>query len=324
MLNKIKSKYIPKLIGDYLNRKTILSLVQYNKKLQEKLDISIKDYIKYSNEIIIELTPNNPLEEGEHIFINIPEKSKQYFHIYFNNNDIEEQKKNITDDDNINKIKIVIDGEVISFKELFKNCKCLKKINIVKCIRNNIKNMYAMFENCSSLIELNIDKLNTDNVETMRAMFCGCSSLKTLNLSNFNTKNVQTMYGMLSHCSSLVNLNVNNFDTSNVKNMAGMLYKCSSLEELNITNFNTDSVMDLREMFYEGNSLINLDISNLNLKRGKKTKYMLACCSEQLQELVKSQKTKLKKDLFYNPFDNIYTEFIYNLINICIIHDLMI
>ena len=93
MLNKIKSKYILKIIGDYLNRKTILSLVKYNKKLQEKLDISIKDYIKYSNEIIIELTPNNPLEEGENIFINIPEKSKQYFHIYFNNNDIEQQKK---------------------------------------------------------------------------------------------------------------------------------------------------------------------------------------------------------------------------------------
>ena len=97
MLNKIKSKYIlKKVIGEYLSRKECLNLVRYNKKLQKILDISIKDYIKYSNEIIIELTPKNPLEEGEHTFINIREKSKDFFHIYFNDNGTEQQIKNIT------------------------------------------------------------------------------------------------------------------------------------------------------------------------------------------------------------------------------------
>ena len=82
-------------MGEYLSRKSYLHLVQYSKKLQKKLDISIKDYIKYLNEIIIELTPKNPLNKGEYTFINITEKYQKYFHIYFNNNDIEQQiKKN--------------------------------------------------------------------------------------------------------------------------------------------------------------------------------------------------------------------------------------
>ena len=86
-------------------------------KIQKKLDLSIKDYIKFSNEIVIELIPKIPLEEREHTFINIPEQSKRYFHIYFNNNHIEQQIKNISNDDDINKILIVVDREIISFKD---------------------------------------------------------------------------------------------------------------------------------------------------------------------------------------------------------------
>ena len=41
-------------------------------KIQKKLDLSIKDYIKFSNEIVIELIPKNPLDDEEHAFIDIP------------------------------------------------------------------------------------------------------------------------------------------------------------------------------------------------------------------------------------------------------------
>ena len=95
MLNKIKSNYIlKKIIGENLNKKACLNLVLYNKLLQKKLDLSIEDYIKFSSEIVIELIPKTHLEEGEHTFINIPELSKCYFHIYLNNNYTEQQIKN--------------------------------------------------------------------------------------------------------------------------------------------------------------------------------------------------------------------------------------
>ena len=79
-----------------------------------------------------------------------------------------------------------------------------------------------------------------------------------------------------------------------------MLYKCLSLKELNEICFNTDNVMNMEEMFYEYTSLNNLNISKFNMKRGKKTKYMFTGSSKQLQELVKSQKNKIKKNVFYD------------------------
>ena len=303
MLNKIKSKYIlKKIILEYLKTKLYLNLVLYNKKLQIKLGISKKDYIKYYNQIIIELTPKNRLENQTNYFINILEKYKPYFHIYFNNNDKEEQKIFIKNEDNVKKIKIVIDEEVISFKNLFQYCECLEGINIIKCKRNNIINMYSMFENCSSLINLNVEKLITENVITMRAMFHGCSSLKILNLSKFNTKNVYTMYSMFSNCISLTDLNIDGFDTSNVTNMGDMFYKCKSLKNLNINHLNTDKVTKMTYMFYHCDSLIELNISNFNLEKVEKMEYMFSGCSKELQDLVKRQNNKLKESAFIKSY----------------------
>ena len=69
------------------------------------------------------------------------------------------------------KIKIIIDYQVKSFKELFSRCECIESINFKKFYRNN-------------------------NITNMSYMFFGCSSLKELNLTNFNTNNVTDMCGM--------------------------------------------------------------------------------------------------------------------------------
>ena len=58
MLQKVRSHYILKfIIKQYLDTKVYLKLVQYNKTLRKNADISIKDYKKIFNNIIIELIP---------------------------------------------------------------------------------------------------------------------------------------------------------------------------------------------------------------------------------------------------------------------------
>ena len=69
------------------------------------------------------------------------------------------------------KIRIIIDYQIKSFKNLFKYCKCIEYINFIKFNRNNITNMSSMFNECSLLKELNITNFNTNNVINMRYMF---------------------------------------------------------------------------------------------------------------------------------------------------------
>ena len=134
-------------------------------------------------------------------FINIDNEDEIYYHIYFNDNKEEIKRKYFNKNDNVSKIKIIIDYQVKSFGHLFFDCKCIGYICFKKFYRSNINNMEGMFDGCSSLKELNLSNFNTNNVTKMGGMFFGCSSLKELNLSNFNTNNVTLMYEMFYGCS---------------------------------------------------------------------------------------------------------------------------
>ena len=75
------------------------------------------------------------------------------------------------------KIKIIIDYQVKSFKELFNEVKSIESINFRKFHRDNITDMSYMFDGCSSLKELNLNNFNTNNVTNMYgmfSMFSGC------------------------------------------------------------------------------------------------------------------------------------------------------
>ena len=160
MLEKISSKYIlQEIIKNHLDKKVYLQLVQYNKKLQEKLKIKLKDYKYCSERVIIDLYPKKDLPKGQFYFININEKERQYFHFFFDENKKEENRNYITENDKINKIRVIIESKIKSFGRLFCDCDCLEKINFIKCERNDIQNLYDTFRNCRSLIEVNISKL---------------------------------------------------------------------------------------------------------------------------------------------------------------------
>ena len=227
IFKNLKSDFFLRKLFNNLLRKKSLNIIKYNNNIKERINISIKDYKKYSelySSIEIELKPVKN-EYGK--FIEMNEENKKYFHIYFNDNKEEIKRNYLNENDNVEKLKIIIDYQIKSFIGLFKECKCIEYIYFKKFYRINITNMRYMFYGCSSLKELNLSNFNTNNVTNMWDMFYGCSSLKELNLSNFNTNNVTNMWNMFYGCSSLKELNLSNFNTNNVTDMRYMFYKCS-------------------------------------------------------------------------------------------------
>ena len=140
IIENIKSRYILSKIYDNMPKKKKLEIVKYNKKVQNRLNLGVKDYKEYSETftpIEIEIIPTKD-NYGE--FINIDENDKLYYHIYFNDNKEEiKNKYEIKEEDKVTKIKIIIDYQIKSFNSLFKWCKCIESINFKKFYRNNVK-----------------------------------------------------------------------------------------------------------------------------------------------------------------------------------------
>ena len=248
--DKIRSKYILKEIYTILKSNRLLEIIRYNKNLKNKLNINAKDYIKEYSKIVIEIIPNEKNEKNDYNFINIKNRFKPYFHIFFNDNDNEEITRcSVNQKEKVTKIKIIIDYKIKSLFKLFKGCKCIKAMNIIKFNNKNIKNMSYMFSGCSSLKKLNLNKCITNKVINMSKMFYGCSSLEELNISSFNTSKVENMSKMFFGCSSIKKLDLSNFNTNNVKNMNYMFVNCLSLKELNISNFIINNSVKIYNIF---------------------------------------------------------------------------
>ena len=135
-------------------------------------------------------------------------ENEKYYHIYFNDNKKEIKRNYLNENENVSKLKIIIDHQIISFEGLFNECECIKYMCFNKFYRNNINDMERMFYGCFSLKGLNLSNFITDNVTDMRCMFSECFSLKELNLSNFNTNNITNVSYMFSECFSLKELNL--------------------------------------------------------------------------------------------------------------------
>ena len=101
IIENIKSRYILSKIYDNLTTKKKFQIVKYNKRIQNRLNLDVKDYKEYS-EIEIEIIP----AKGKYgKFININENNKLYYHIYFNDN--KEEIKNKYKINRFNTFKII-------------------------------------------------------------------------------------------------------------------------------------------------------------------------------------------------------------------------
>ena len=278
VLKKVRSVYITKKILDNLNQIKLMNIIHYNKKYQKLMKISLKDFKNEFSKIEMEIIPE---ENTFGKFVNITNKicEENNVRIYFNDKKEEINRNYIAKDENVKKIKIIINHKIKSLYRFFEDCKCIKKINFIKFNKDDIINMRSMFYNCSSLEELNLSNFNTNNVTNMSCMFFYCSSLKKLNLSNFDTNNVTNMSYMFYRCSSLKELNISNFNTNKVTDMKSMFYNCSSLKELNLSNFNnTNNVIKMCWMFAGCSSLKKLNLSNFNTNKVTDMSYMFNEC----------------------------------------------
>ena len=162
--------FLQKLFNNLLKKK-LLEIIKYNKNIKNRINISIKDYIEYSeifSSIEIEIKPVNN-KYGK--FINIDKENEIYYHIYLNDNKEETKRNYLNENENVEKLKIIIDYQIKSLKKLFEDCKCIEYICFKKFYRNNITNMGYMFYGCSSLKELNLSNFNTNHVIDMESMF---------------------------------------------------------------------------------------------------------------------------------------------------------
>ena len=101
-LLSIKGKNVIKKTFSLIKKNQALKLIKYNKKLLQKLNIEIKDFINIQ-QIIIELTPfNNAGGKFVNLLIN-----EDNYHIYFNDNREEKKQYSIDTFLNVKKIKIV-------------------------------------------------------------------------------------------------------------------------------------------------------------------------------------------------------------------------
>ena len=244
--NNIKSIFIIKKIINKTKKYRFLKIIKYNKQIQKRLDININNYKEfYCSPIEIELTLVNNKYTS---FINIPKKDEKYYHIYFDDSNVEVNRTFLNKNENVKTIKIIIDYQVLSFQNLFENRRYIYSIFFKKCNRINITDMHRMFFGCKSLEILNLSNLKTNNVTDMSYMFYECSSLKELNLSSFKTNNVINMSHMFYGCESLKELDLSSFKINNVTDISYMFHGCVSLKELNFSSFKINNILSNKNL----------------------------------------------------------------------------
>ena len=78
-------------------------------------------------------------------FINILDEEKEYYHIYFNNSIGEIKSNYLKDNEKVKIIKIIINYQVRSFKELFQYCECISSLFFKIFYRYNVTYVLWIF-----------------------------------------------------------------------------------------------------------------------------------------------------------------------------------
>ena len=144
VMDNIKSDFFILRIFDLMPKNISFRIFKYNKKLQERMKLTFKDFIDVYELYAPTKIEITPLQNTYGKFINVKENEKKYYHIYFN--DDKEEFKNkyfINEEDKVSKIKIIIDYQATSLNELFKECNCIKSIDFKKYCRKKVLARYS-------------------------------------------------------------------------------------------------------------------------------------------------------------------------------------
>ena len=118
LFKNLKSDYFLRKIFDYIKDYNKLKILNYNKKIQKRINLNINNYKEYSQlysniEIELKLVGN---KYGD--FIHILEENKKYYHIYFDNSKEEIKRYHINKNEKVKTIKIIINHQVKDLKEI--------------------------------------------------------------------------------------------------------------------------------------------------------------------------------------------------------------
>ena len=268
MLEKIKSVYILKGIFENLSKVKNLKISHRNKYLNNHLDITVNNYKEAHEyiEIKLKLSENyNDYKDKYFMHINLDDRNLNGFEIYFDGKKLDKIVETVEGFKSVSNILIRIKPNIHSLHSLFENCKIIKEINVINCLRRDLINTSYMFYDCSGLEKLDVERLKVDNVTDMSYMFFGCSSLKELILYRYITKQAINMEGMFGECYNLENLDITSFDTDEVTNMSKMFYEDKSLRNLDVKHFNLAKVKFMDKMFYGCSFCQTFQLFNLQL-----------------------------------------------------------
>ena len=153
ILETINSSYILKKIFHNLTTIKFYKIIKYNKKTQNRINLSVFNYKKYSEAFTpIEIEIITVENVYGKFMKEISEEERPFYHIYFNDNKENMSRNYFTKEDKVKKINIIIDYQIKSLDRLFYYyCKSIKSINFKKFYRNNINDMSYMFHGCSAL-----------------------------------------------------------------------------------------------------------------------------------------------------------------------------
>ena len=154
VLDNIKSDFFIQIIFGIMQKNIAFKIVKFNKKLQKKLNINIYDYKNFYEIYACTKVEIIPIKDKCGKFINVNEDDKKYYHIYFNDSKEEiKNKYSINEKDKVTKIKIIIDYQVESLYNVFKECNCIESIDFKNyCHKNPL--IESIFSGCSSVKEI--------------------------------------------------------------------------------------------------------------------------------------------------------------------------
>jgi len=289
VLNKIKSSYNLKELFSFVGEKIELQLLKYNKFLQKRLDLTLKDYETFKN-IIINLKfdveyVNKLRNEYKELKKKIDNKNydnedqKKKLNSELNNKEHELKKNRFMGLPFFNLYKEFIkiyyirdqdkseEAENSAFYNFFED-KPIPDIKICIDKNGNITDCFSMFANCETIKEIEFVKFYTKDVTSMRHMFYLCSHLRHLDLSNFDTSNVTTMFGLCKKCYSLESFKISEkFITSKVDDMQYLFEDCNNLVEVDLHYLDTSNIDNFSYMFNQCKKLQKVDISTFNSEK---------------------------------------------------------
>ena len=124
------------------------------------MNLTIENY-KYYNKIVADIIPHDEIRKNKRlIWVDFYKKNKDFIQIFFNNNEEEEIKRNyLEEDEKVEKIKIIIDHQIESFKSVFKQANGIKKLKLKSY--KSVKDLDYMFEVAYMIEEINLSNFNT-------------------------------------------------------------------------------------------------------------------------------------------------------------------